>query len=71
MNEEIRYVTFGQDHRHEINGTVYDKDCIAIVHGDRAKVFELFGPKFCFEYTKDEWRPDVLKYFPRGYVDVK
>jgi hypothetical protein len=49
------YVTFGHSHMHRINGNIFDKDCVAVVSGDRKKVFELFGDKFCFEYPEDHW----------------
>ena len=65
-----RYVTFGQNHMHYINGKVFDKDCVAIVEGDREKVFEIFGTKFCFEYTEKEWDESKLEFFPRGYIKL-
>lgn len=68
--KETRFVTFGQCHRHEINGVVFDKDCVAIVDGDRDAVFELFGSKFCFEYTPERWNPKDIKYYPRGFLLV-
>jgi len=37
------FVTFGQVHKHEIDDKLFDKDCVAIVDGDRERVFELFG----------------------------
>ena len=66
------YVTFGQEHVHSINGKTFDKNCVAVIESDdavsgRAKAFELFGPKFCFEYYND--MPD-MSYFPRGLVEV-
>jgi len=65
------YVTFGQNHIHEINGKTFDKDCIAVVNGDREKVFKIFGSKFCFEYPEEFWREkNIMNYFPRGYVEV-
>ena len=64
------YVTFGQNHTHSVNGKTLDKDCVAVVSGDREKVFALFGPKFCFEYPEGSWDEGMLKYFPRGYVEV-
>lgn len=64
------YVTFGQNHTHRINGKTFDRDCVAVVNGDRETVFELFGPKFCFEYPENYWDEDTLKYFPRGYIEV-
>ena len=69
------YVTFGQVHVHHINGQVFDKDCIAVVDGDRDKVFEIFGTAFCFEYLENVWfgtgMDDKMAYFPRGYIHVQ
>ena len=64
----MRYVTFGQVHKHEVDGKVFDVNCIAVVNGDRDDVFEIFGPKFCFEY--DDINQLDMKYFPRGLVEV-
>lgn len=68
--KEKRLVTFGQIHRHVINGIVFDKDCVAIVDGNRDAVFELFGQKFAFEYTFEEWNHESTKYYPRGFINV-
>ena len=70
------YVTFGLDHRHEINGKVFDKDCVAVIVGENAtvnreKAFELFGPRFSFEYPEAFFNEDMMSYFPRGYVYVE
>ena len=64
------YVTFGQTHTHSVNGKTFDKDCVAIVNGDRAKAFEIFEGQFCFEYSENEWEDENIKYFPRGYITV-
>lgn len=64
------FVTFGQIHIHKINGKIFDKDCVAIVNGDRNEVFEIFDRKFCFEYSEDEWDDSSIKYYPRGYIEV-
>ena len=64
------YVTFGQDHIHRINGEIIDKDCVAVINGNRDKVFELFGLKFSFEYPEEHWNEDNMKYFPRGYIEI-
>ena len=68
------YVTFGQSHAHQIGSQFFNKDCIAIVEGGRDRVFELFGDKWCFEYTEKEWEAKGLDksmhYFPRGYMTV-
>lgn len=69
--EELTIVTFGQAHRHEIGGQVFDKDCVALVHGDRSEVFRLFGRQWCFEYPVDQWDETKLAYYPRGYVEVR
>jgi len=65
------FVTFGQNHVHRINGRTFDADCVAIVNGDRSKVFEIFGPKFCFEYPEEIWDDSKMHYFSRGYIEVK
>jgi len=64
------YVTFGYDHVHDINGKIFDKDCVAVVNGDRAKVFELFGREFCFEYPENYWDDGSIIFYPRGYIEV-
>ncbi len=39
-----RYFTFGQAHRHEVNGVVFDKDCVAEIEAEcpRDVALELF-----------------------------
>jgi len=69
------YVTFGQDHTHRVNNETIDKDCVAVIKSEgpyegREIAFELFGPKFCFEYPERYWKEDRMKYFPRGYIKV-
>jgi hypothetical protein len=70
------YVTFGFDHRHEIDGIVFDRNCVAIIDGpdpetNRETAFKIFGRKFCFEYPEEFWSEDKMKFFPNGYVEVK
>ena len=70
------YVTFGQTHTHSINGRTFDKDCVAVIESNsasegRKKAFDTFGPKFCFEYSEDEFDFDSMRYFPRGLIEVK
>jgi len=69
------YVTFGQDHVHALNGKILDKDCVASYEAKdrwegRDRAFELFGPKFCMEYHDTEFKDDILKWFPRGVIDI-
>lgn len=68
------YITFGQEHRHTVNGEVFDKDCVAEIecgsyeHG-RERAFELFGPKFATSYSGAEVH-GVMHHFPRGIIHV-
>ena len=69
------YITFGQEHYHELNGNVFDKDCVAVIEADdhsagRKKAFELFGNKWAFEYTDKDHVIEMMHYFPRGIVKV-
>ena len=65
------YVTFGQDHIHNIKGKRFDFNCVAVVNGDREKVFEIFGPKFCFEYPEALWDETLIRFYPSGYIEVE
>lgn len=70
------YITFGQSHTHSVNGKTFDKDTVAVIHSEsaeagRAKAFEIFGDKFCFEYSEKFWSRDNLAYFPKGYLEVE
>jgi len=69
------YITFGQSHYHEVNGKIFDKDCVAVIeHEDplegRRRAFELFGPKFCFEYPEAGFDKGMMAYFPRGFIQI-
>ncbi len=69
------YVTFGQTHRHEIDGVMFDNDCVAVIEHEkkeegRAKAVELFGLRFFTTYLEDQFDFDNMKYFPRGFVAV-
>lgn len=66
------YVTFGQIHRHEVNGVVFDKDCVALIKNlssfqGRKLAFDVFGPKFFTVYSQ---APDMT-FFPRGLVKLE
>lgn len=70
------YITFGQDHTHRVNGETLDLNCVAVINhteeeSGRDIAFELFGPKFCFEYPEANWDESKLEYFPRGYITVR
>ena len=70
------YVTFGQTHIHRVNGKIFDKDCVAVIEtksaeAGRAKAFELFDRKFCFEYSEKDFQFTWMNFFPRGLINVE
>ena len=74
-NMEKHYVTFGQCHVHEVNGIIFDKDCVAIIkcsgyRQGRNTAFKLFGDQFGTSYHQEDWNEDNMKYFPRGYIEI-
>ena len=65
------YFTFGQSHAHRVRGKTFDCDSVCGIEAEsygeaRDKMFENFGPKWCFQY---EHEPD-MSYFPRGVIDL-
>ncbi len=69
------YVTFGQVHAHRVNGKTLDCDCVAILKSEsvdagRAMAFELFGPKFSFVYSEEDWDHSDMQFYPNGYVHI-
>lgn len=65
------FVTFGQVHIHRVNDKIFDKDCVAVVKGDREEVHALFGNKFCMAYHERDFDSTVMKYYPRGYITAE
>lgn len=65
------YFSFGQTHTHRINNVTLDKDILVKITAKdpRARMFELFGPKWAFEYN--EITPDMERHFPRGVVEIE
>jgi hypothetical protein len=68
------YVTFGQSHKHRINGITLDCDTVACYEAvdakdGREKAFTYFEDKFFTDYHK-ELPPNTLKYFPKGIVNI-
>lgn len=69
------YVTFGQEHMHRVNGKVLDKDCVAVFEAEnygagRERAFELFGPKFCFDYHDKDFDQSSMSFYPRGFINL-
>ncbi len=71
------YITFGFDHIHVIDGVLFDRNSVAVIENvtpaeGREKAFQLFGPKFCFEYPEKHFPFDSLeKFYPRGLIKIK
>jgi hypothetical protein len=69
------FVTFGQSHAHRVNNETFDCNCVAVIHhgateDGRALAFDLFGGRFCFEYSEEEFDMSTMAYFPRGFIDA-
>lgn len=74
MLEHKMYITFGQAHLHSIGSLVFDKDCVALVHGHDVadcyrQVHHYFGKTYCFSHH-DEMPKGAMEYFPNGIVEV-
>lgn len=68
------YFTFGQIHRHEINGKIFDKDCVAEIEAEnheeaRGIAHEAFDGRFCFSYARLS-DVKVTEYYPRGVIKL-
>ena len=66
----LTYITFGQAHSHEVNGRVFDKDCVAVIKCNtpgegRDIAFDTFGGKWAFQYQDID-----MARFPRGMIAV-
>ena len=67
-------ITFGQEHIHKINGTILDKDCVAVIKAETEKearkiAFDLFKGNFFTSYKYEEFG-DKIKYFNRGFIEI-
>ena len=64
-----RWFTFGQAHKHFINGFRYDKDVVVEITAEnpREEMFKIFGNKWAFEYNDV---PEML-YYSRGIKKIK
>lgn len=69
------YFSFGQSHRHEVNGQVFDKDCLVQIDSEtymtaRRKMFEVFGDKWHRQYNESSLE-EILGYYPRGVMSLE
>lgn len=67
------YVTFGQAHRHQVGGKIFDADCVCRIVADdyfkaRQKAFEMFGKKWCWIYQ--DFLDVGIDRYPRGLIDA-
>lgn len=72
---EFHYVTFGQLHIHNVNGKIFNKDCVAKIPAKdfaegREKAVKYFGLKFCTSYQGKQWNVNNIHFFPRGYIEL-
>lgn len=72
---ETTYVSFGQVHKHTIDGKRLDKDTIAKIthssHENGADIaYRLFKNKYSQEFSQEAWSDDMLRHFPKGLVDI-
>lgn len=69
------YISFGQAHKHEINGQVFDRKVLLEVESysrkeARAVVVALFGTKWAFLYERAELS-SILHHFSGGVVQIQ
>jgi len=70
------FVSFGQDHVHEIDGKRFDARCIAVIHHNeshegRQIAHDLFGVKFCTTYEEGYFTPEKMaRWYSRGFIDA-
>ena len=65
-------ITFGQEHRHEIDGKVFDRNCVAEVEAENElEARNLFMPEFCFSYPEESFSENNMSFFPRGKISIK
>ena len=72
------YVTFGQVHRHVVNGKVFDKDCVAVIKAEthregREIAVKVFGDEFFTTYDDATFRNIIgmMDYYPRGKIKLE
>jgi hypothetical protein len=70
------YISFGQVHRHVINGHVLDKDCLALIRAEnwnemRKKANRYFKGYFFTDYEADSFPWEDMMYFSRGVIDFE
>lgn len=65
---QTAWFTFGQVHVHNVNGIIFDKDCVVEITSPnpRETMFETFGRKWAMQYDE---MPDV-GYYQRGIIKL-
>ena len=67
------FITFGQEHRHDYDYHILDKDCIAAINCDtfgagRRMAMAALDGLFHKCYSEEELSEHILSYFPRGII---
>ena len=76
-DKEKWWFTFGQSHRHEVGGTVLDRDTVVEIVGEygdaRVEMCELFGAKWSMQYMAGAIDLDQYGYrlVPIDELDAK
>ncbi len=70
------YITFGLSHKHEIDGIIFDKNCVLMIESNcteanRQKAFNLFGDKFSTECPEEFFNYESMKYYSRGIINLR
>ena len=69
------YITFGQIHKHIVNGKVFDRNCVAVFESKneyegRKKAFWVFGNQWHNLFPANQFNNKLLIYFPRGLLQL-
>lgn len=60
---KTRFFSFGQNHAHEINERIVDRNTIIKITAENPRdvMFDFFGDKWSFEYTEETFTPRFWK----------
>lgn len=64
------FITFAQNHKHIINATVFDKDCIGIVNGNLEEAKKIFRNEYSNHYSEVNFDIGGIEFYPRGFIEV-
>ena len=69
------YVTFNKTHTHNLNGKVFDKDCVAVIkarsHNEAVDIaLDFFGNQFDSAVYWDKFDLGCMNKYPRGIIKL-